>query len=355
MAQCPSRCACCLRHAVHIHSLHQRAINELNLYRKLLQMDPLTSVDESFADHAIVKPTPYLGSSPCSAAFQTMPVEILEHIVQYVGADSILPLCHALPNYKHVSTAMFDFANRFPNEKYTPSKLWPDMYFPKFKNTETNMTEFPIQHMHAVGAYARIISKHGGNVFVPCSKNVFNYLGALPDVLSVFPGDINTCSGWADFLRQLADASKRIRSCIVGDVQAYDIWAEVAHQLTRLPIQSLIWRDELPVIVQETLPRISGLRHLQVDRPIDVRENNSLSRCLHLEELSFARLMFFETAVGLVGRILRRIKGSRIRKVWCEKLSQDDRVNLTAWEMISSDFLEHGWRKEGGRTIDDRV
>ncbi|KAJ3233767.1 hypothetical protein HDU77_000542, partial [Chytriomyces hyalinus] len=234
-------------------------------------MGPLTSMDafELSADHAIVEPSACLGSITRSAAFEAMPPEILDRIVQYVGPDSILPLCHALPNYKYISAAMFDFAHRFPNEKYTPSKLWPDMYFPKFKNTESKTTEFPIQHMQAAGVYSRIISKHGGNVFVPCSKNVFNYLGALPEVLSVYPGDINTCSGWAAFLRQLADSNKRIRFCIVGIVQAYDIWAEVAHQLTRLPIQSLIWRDELPVVVQEALPRISGLEYLQVDRPRD--------------------------------------------------------------------------------------
>ncbi|TPX54850.1 hypothetical protein CcCBS67573_g09525 [Chytriomyces confervae] len=278
--------------------MQHMALDELNFYRKLLQMDPLTSMDafKPSADHAIVEPSACLGPITRSAAFETMPPEILDRIVQFVDGKSIQSLCHAIPYCKYISTAMFDFAHRFPKERYTPSKLWPDMYFPKFKNTESKKTDFPIQHMHAAGVYSRIISKHGGNVLVPCSKDVFNYLGALPEVLSVFPGDINTSSAWAAFLRQLADSNKRIRSCTV-----------------RI---SLLWGGELPVVVQEALPRISGLEYLQVDRPRDAREQNSFSRCVNLEELSFARLMYLENPVGLVDRILRRIKGSRIRKVW---------------------------------------
>ncbi|KAJ3225758.1 hypothetical protein HDU78_010569 [Chytriomyces hyalinus] len=109
------------------------ALDELNFYRKLLQMDPLAGLDEPSADLAIVKPAPFLGSITRSAAFETMPPEILNRIVQFVDSESILPLCHSIPYYKYISTAMFDFAHRFPFEAYKPSKLWPEMHLPKYQ------------------------------------------------------------------------------------------------------------------------------------------------------------------------------------------------------------------------------
>ncbi|KAJ3231974.1 hypothetical protein HDU78_007421 [Chytriomyces hyalinus] len=164
-------------HADHVQSLHQKALDELNFYRKLLQMDPLTSMDafELSSEIAVDEHALCPGSITRPAAFETMPPEILDRIAQFVDSDSILPLCHALPYYKYISTAMFNFAHRFPEEKYTPSKLWPDMHFPG-SYIPGKYPEFPIQHLHAVGTYARIISKNSGNVHVPCSQHVLNYL-----------------------------------------------------------------------------------------------------------------------------------------------------------------------------------
>ncbi|KAJ3240524.1 hypothetical protein HDU77_011117 [Chytriomyces hyalinus] len=344
MTPCPSNCACCQRHTVQVQSLHQRALDELNFYRKLLQLGPLTSMDafELPSGKAIDNSAPCLGSiTRRSAAFQLMPPEILDRILQFVRAESILPLCHALPYYKYISTAMFDFAHRFPNEHYTPSKLWPDMHLSK-------TTNFPIQHMHAAGVYARIVSKHGGHVHMPGSKDALIYLGILPDVLCVFPGDICTGSGWAEFLRGLADANKQILSCTVGLVEAYDAWTGVAEQLARLPIRSLTWIDELRGNIQHVLPRISGLRYLQVDSLEDLHEGSRLSQCLDLTELAFSRLLCFEIDPdSVVRRILRRIKGSRIRKIWYEISSRASARELKAWEGVTSDFLKHGWHIDG--------
>ncbi|KAJ3243815.1 hypothetical protein HDU77_010250 [Chytriomyces hyalinus] len=232
-----------------------RALNELNFYRKLLQLDPLASLDACDSSTAIDEP---ISSINCSASFETMPPEILDRIVQFVDGKSILPLCHAMPYYKYISTAMFDFAHRFPDDNYQPSMLWPDLYFPMVRNDMTKTTDFPIQHLHAAGVYSRIVSKHGGLVHVPCSKNVLNYLGALPELLSLHNGDDDSGSGRANFLRALADANKRIRSCAIGVLMQH----------------SNVLYDE----IQEALPLISGLSYLEIDVPEDISEDNSFSR-----------------------------------------------------------------------------
>ncbi|KAJ3232241.1 hypothetical protein HDU77_000895, partial [Chytriomyces hyalinus] len=248
-------------------------------------MDPLTTLDEPSTGLAIVKPAPFLESITRSAAFETMPPEILDHIAQFVDGKSILPLCHSLPYYKYISAAMFEFAHRFPFEDYTPSRLWPDMHFP---GTDSEITEFPIQHMHAAAVYACIVSKHGGIVQVPCSKNVVNYMGALPDVVSVHPGLHFSSSGWVELLRGLADAKKRIRTCTVEIDSENVLWGEIASSLKRLSIQSLVWEhhDRFPVEVQEALPDISGLSYLEMYEPTDINEN-ILSQCSDLKEISF--------------------------------------------------------------------
>ncbi|KAI8835377.1 hypothetical protein BJ741DRAFT_222712 [Chytriomyces cf. hyalinus JEL632] len=287
-------CPGCQRHAVHIHELHDAF--------------------ESSTDAAIDETTSCLGSITRSAAFETMPPEILDRIVQYVDDESILPLCHALPYFKYISTAMFDFAQRFPYE-----------------------------------VYSRIISKHGGNVHVYCGKEVLNYLGVLPDVLSVHPGGKNdSTTAWTKFLRGLADAKKRIRCCIMDIVSANGNLDEIARQLTRLQIQYLVWdtEDDLTEEIQEALPHISGLSYLGVHLPTDIGEN-ILSRCLNLTEVAFARLLELEHSADPVACILRLIKGSRIHKVWCKTLSQHGFMyGLELLETISTDFLKHGWHKE---------
>ncbi|KAI8827911.1 hypothetical protein BJ741DRAFT_628351, partial [Chytriomyces cf. hyalinus JEL632] len=359
MTPCESNCACCQRHSVHIHSMLQRALGELNFYRKLLQMEPLTSADAfelSTDDTNNLQPASCQGSISRSAGLEAMPAEILDRIVQFVDGKSILSLCHSFPYYKYISTAMFNFAHRFPDEYYSPPDLWPDMYFPMLDDADSKPIDFPIQHLHAAGAYSRIISKHSGNFYIHCSENVLNYLGALPDVLSVRYGDASSTSGWVKFLCGLADAKKRIQSCTVNADLEFSCWPEIAIQLTRLRIQSLIWvaKVVLPIHVQEALPFISGLKYLEVALPTEIFQCN-LSRCLELTEISFTQLLHFDDCEGLVHWILQQIKGSRIRKVWCKKLPLRAGHSCEFESLaITSDFLKHGWHTET-RVDDGRV
>ncbi|KAJ3257962.1 hypothetical protein HDU77_002496 [Chytriomyces hyalinus] len=307
-------------------------------------MDPLTSMDAFESS----KPAPRQISITCSPAFETMPPEILDRVVQFVDADSILPLCHSMPYYKYISTAMFDYARRFPNECYTPYELWPNMYLPMILTPESNIIDFPVKHVHAAAVYSRIISKHGGEINVPCSKNVLNYLGALPDAVSVNPGDTSSGSGWAEFLRGLADGKKQIQTCIVDIDSGFGYWPAVATQLKRLQIQSLYWMDvpSLPVEIQNALPFISGLSYLEMTIQTELQEN-ILSRCLNLKEIAFTRLLGLEDAVEQVRCMLQHSKGSRIQKVYCDKpVFMTYGWELEAMETISSEFLKYGFHKE---------
>ncbi|KAJ3240613.1 hypothetical protein HDU77_011108 [Chytriomyces hyalinus] len=319
-------------------------------------MDPLTSVDafELSSEIAVDEPALCPGSITRPAAFETMPPEILDRIAQFVDSDSILPLCHAMPYYKYISTAMFNFAHRFPFENYTPSKLWPDMHLPIILDEESETTLFPIQHLHAAGTYTRIISKHGGVVQVPCSQDVLYHLGALPDLLSLRPGDSGAL---AKFLRGLADSNKQIRSCEVDAdfVVEYD---EIVEQMMRLQIQSLIWRtDSFPPEILDALPFIKGLSYFATDFPGDCDENYFLSRCMDLKEIEFLRLLdpsiLGHEPVCRADYILQLIKGSRIQKVWCEKPSPNRyEKESKALEIITSEFLLHGWHKESNGAIE---
>ncbi|KAI8820602.1 hypothetical protein BJ741DRAFT_638426 [Chytriomyces cf. hyalinus JEL632] len=355
-----SHCPCCQRHALHVHSMQQRALNELNFYRELLQLVPLNSMDafEVSTDNAIVEPAPCHGSITRSASFETMPPEILDRILQFVDDKSILSLCHSMPYYKYISAAMFDFVYRFPKENYKLDELWLDLHFPLVLNDKTKTTDFPLQHLHAAGVYSRIVSKNGGDVHVPCSKNVFDYVGALPAVVSVRPGDNNhSSSGWADFLRGLADANKRIQCCAVqADSQYHDDYADVVKQLTRLQIHSLIWREEYhrPTKLWDALPFIKGLSYLEVDNPEHMDENSNIfSQCLDLTEIAYTKLYTFEDSVSLmVDCILQRIKGTRIQRVWCARWSQVGKSwSMKDLKIMTSEFLKHGWHKEIHGTV----
>ncbi|KAJ3221183.1 hypothetical protein HDU81_010827 [Chytriomyces hyalinus] len=337
-----THCVCCQKHADYVQSLHQRALEELNFYRKLLQLDPLTSMGafESSTDAAVDEPTASPESITRSAALGTMPAEILDRIVQFVDDESIMPLCHAMPYYKYISAAMFDFALRFPDEYDTPSELWPDLFLPRIQNSESVLTDFQIQNVHAIGVYSRIVSKHGGTVNVPCAKNVFNFLGTFPDVVSVHPSLDSSRSGWAEFLRGLAEANKRIQSCTVEAVSSGEGWDEVAKQLTRLQIHSLIWIDDdgLPIEVQDALSDITGLTYLE-----------------DLKEIAFTRLLP-EDSAGLVECILRRIEGSHVQRVWCEKLTAGSLArHVETLDIITADFLQHGWHKETHDDKDEKI
>ncbi|KAJ3218168.1 hypothetical protein HDU81_000665, partial [Chytriomyces hyalinus] len=166
-----------------------------------------SSTDNANSESALRPP-----SATRSVAIETMPPDILDRLAKFVDGDSILPLCHAMPYYEYISTAMFDFAHRFPFENYAPFKLWPNMRLPMNPDEELEIRDFPTKHLHVAGVYSRIVSKHDGKVYVPCCKNIFNYLGALPDLVSVHCGDTASRDGWAKFLRGLADANKRIES-----------------------------------------------------------------------------------------------------------------------------------------------
>ncbi|KAJ3240614.1 hypothetical protein HDU77_011109 [Chytriomyces hyalinus] len=289
-------------------------------------------------------------SAAAAAAFENMPPEILNRIVQFVDGESILPLCHALPYFKYISAAMLDFAHRFPNEYRRPSQLWPYMIIRKNQSNATNVTDFPIQHIHATRVYARIISMHGGHIFLPCIENVLNYLGAFPDTISVYADNDSSSEGCVEFLRQLADANKKIRFFVMGMTPLDEPeWDEVAHQLTRLSIKSIIWEcgNCPPDEIWDALPFISGLSYLEMGLPHDTPEITDLAGCLDLTEISFTEVVR-NLKDGTVENIMELIKGSRIQKVWCdvplrrvwkETYSED-------FEILSREFLKYGWDKE---------
>ncbi|KAJ3380029.1 hypothetical protein HDU80_002238 [Chytriomyces hyalinus] len=102
---CSACCPCCEAHAVREQHLQDAVLEEINLYRTLLRMEPLTSV-AAFSIPSRIS-TPVI-PQPVSPQFECMPSEILDRIASFVDGDSILTLCHSVPYFKYISKAMLD-------------------------------------------------------------------------------------------------------------------------------------------------------------------------------------------------------------------------------------------------------
>ncbi|KAJ3225974.1 hypothetical protein HDU81_007563, partial [Chytriomyces hyalinus] len=178
-------CSCCLRHELAIKAMQQQMLDEVNSLRKLLQMQPFETIYSCFLStpastaascpSVVAAPTrPALEFMPLRPTLGSMPPEILDRIVSFVSGVDILQLCHAVRDFKHISKAMFEFA-RALKKPPKPVDLWPRI------NVRHIRKWIAAAHLPALGAYSRILSKHGGYAIMDDSRGMGAVLIALPE------------------------------------------------------------------------------------------------------------------------------------------------------------------------------
>ncbi|KAJ3248406.1 hypothetical protein HDU78_000568 [Chytriomyces hyalinus] len=363
-------CACCEG----LTSIHEEVLYEMNLYRKLLRMDPLQSIT-AFETKKTKSPNTAADTALDSMSVQashvslsSMPSEILDLILCYMDANSIMNACHSLPYYKHISHAMHSMALMFPTHYRNPSKLWPDFELPMAEvidSDETDsddglftLTEIPSNSLHAIHGYGRLISKYGGAVLVlPVSEVVVNnLLGVLPTVITLLemPEEFGPVDRFDVILQQVLKEKKVVRELYFPSTSDYfhddtGIVRRIATVLAKLPVWKLVFSDSIPQEVDDALRKMRTLRVLELSMCSDYMV--SLVRCKSLVQLDFrypdVEMMEMEGDESIAAIVKSKIR--EVRFLW-QHWDTPDKDKLKA--IAGPQFLLHGWiRNESDAAI----
>ncbi|KAI8827662.1 hypothetical protein BJ741DRAFT_629225 [Chytriomyces cf. hyalinus JEL632] len=364
--KCSASCSCCQTHERTIQALQEQMLNEVNSYRKLLQMPPLTSIDSSFLTLSktpvsttvcpsvnIVPSIPLMSSR---RTLEAMPREILDRIVSFVSGRDILQLCHAVRYFKYISKAMFDFG--YPLRMRTPHRLvrfnfWPCVHLRQTIPVPYEATlPVPISHLQVLQNYSTILSKHGGCASIDDSTGI-TVLGALPENVAVLVNHAKLMDGMDEFFGALYNAKKNIRELSLG-VDYFDRCNSnpasldmTSKWLVKLPIRDLRFLSytSIPTQILSVLHLAPILNSLYVPNLEDCAAV-SLCDCKSLRRLSiFKTFEGEESAEEVVRKVLDVVKPTNIHEVamhlpfsWQTFVGRDDlRVLLAAL------FLRHGW------------
>ncbi|ORY53438.1 hypothetical protein BCR33DRAFT_801005 [Rhizoclosmatium globosum] len=348
-------CECCHRLA-EVESSHQKTaaelsrtqrilgsvLEELNGCRRLLHLPSLT--ESNFAE----TPVSFVSRTP---SLSTLPREILDRIVPYLGSNSIIPLCHALPQLKHLSTAIHDVRVAF---KLHTSDVWPDFYFPRsteevsmqsLEITATNTTQcqpldIPLRHAFKVFRLSSLLSKYGGSATIlpGTPQQLSNIVSLLPTTISIHSlSDVSEYiypHRFDQFLNQLVTTKPRIKvfefptkfdGCMTDGI----IISEVVNALKQLQINELSFSAWIPRPIIRTLPQIRGLEALKMEDADSKFPWSILPLCKTLVRLEFEFPSFgFPTLKELVSILPR----TAIRKVYFRYITlyEDELRSVTA-------------------------
>ncbi|KAI9348669.1 hypothetical protein BDR26DRAFT_853688 [Obelidium mucronatum] len=145
-------CFHCRQTALEIETLRQAALDEINIYRKLLRLPPQSTL----TSHNRTTP------SGKRLSLQTMPTEILDRIASFVGSESIMQLCHSLPELKHISRTIHDVAMAFPSRGVVDTVR---MMMRKMKRTTktTSRARYLSATMYSIYNLTSLLSRYGGS------------------------------------------------------------------------------------------------------------------------------------------------------------------------------------------------
>ncbi|KAJ3233128.1 hypothetical protein HDU81_002484 [Chytriomyces hyalinus] len=133
-------------------SLHRHALDEINYYRRLLQLSPLPRIEAFSASQSGDQATERSSSTSLSftptvsaaATLESMPREILDRIAAFMNGRTIWRLSHAVPYYKYISSAMLDVM-KCTNGPRQAQRLWPVL---EWHVGRPGRSAFPISHIH---------------------------------------------------------------------------------------------------------------------------------------------------------------------------------------------------------------
>ncbi|KAI8830672.1 hypothetical protein BJ741DRAFT_619533 [Chytriomyces cf. hyalinus JEL632] len=324
-------------------------LKELNTYQKQLQI--LTSVNDLFPSKTTPCPSanivPAMPAMPSGYTLESMPPEILDRIASFVSAShDILRLCHTVRYFKYISKAMFDFASAFkPPRK--PVDLWPRI------KVETVLYTIPPLKRQLLGAYSRILSKHGGSATIKKSFRVEAILGVLPQTVEVLLNNSKDLPVLNRFLAAVGNAKKNVGELTFGEkyFKSNGECGPVLLNLTTdwlsiLPIHVLRFNSVVPTEILgmfHLAPKLGSLHLPRVENYAGV----ALSKCKLLRKLSVADVFDGrKSPEELVQQVVNIVEGTKIQQV--EVVVPKDckifpRRDLT--DLATTLFLQHGWHK----------
>ncbi|KAJ3223152.1 hypothetical protein HDU81_009378 [Chytriomyces hyalinus] len=257
---------------------------------------------------------------------ESMPPEILDRIASFVRGDEIMAWCHAVPYFKYISKAIYDFG--YPiRTRYQPGTVWFN-FWPCVNLQQSTYAPFeavlpvPLSHLHALQTYSTILSKHGGYARIDDSTGI-SVLGALPDEVEVWVHHAKAVLGTDEFFGALYDAKKTIRELYFGmeyfercksNPASLDLTAK---WLVKLPIHKLrFWSTK------RTPTQILGMLHqapmIELLHLVNLEDCAAvaLSECKLLRILSIANMFEGEESPEeLVQRVMDVVTPTKIREV----------------------------------------
>ncbi|KAJ3223065.1 hypothetical protein HDU78_011496, partial [Chytriomyces hyalinus] len=321
-------------HELAIQSLQQQMLNEVNSYRKLLQMPSLTSIDSSFLTllkapvSNTVCPSIDTVSSilamPSKRTLEAMPPEILDRIASFVrNGHDILKLSHAVRYYKYISKAMFDFGHHLRMSWPRRFKLnfWPCLRLSRGSSHWT--LPVPISHMHALQTYSNILNKHGGYASIDDSAGMQAILGALPEIIEVVVNQVGSFTDMDDFFGAIYDTKRVLSKLTLGIYYLEGCEDEpallemTAEWLVKIPINELQFRSNsnIPMELLCVLHNSPMLRSLRLTSLEDCA-GVALSECKSLTKLSISAVFADEESPEeVVEQILNFVKGTSIKQL----------------------------------------
>ncbi|KAJ3229076.1 hypothetical protein HDU78_009269, partial [Chytriomyces hyalinus] len=349
----------------HLHRLRSvkvAMLGEINFYRKLLRLDPMSL--DAFSpppSQLTINPSFVSNTMMPTARFESMPPEILDRIASFVDGDSIVQLCHSMPYFKYISKAMLDLANVFPEDFEQPEDIRPTFHMPSVVLIANLLwwekLVIPTRHLYTLGMYSRVIARHGSYASVHCAVGLDDVLGALPDTLHI------SCryETLDKSLYTLATAKKRILYLDILKGPADLDQAALSRAVTRLsdlPLNALSLKGAtLPTEMYEALPTIVGLYCLQLES-FGQCGGRILSKCANLNTVEFEHIELSPKLEEMVHEFIVSIRTSNIRKLsFVNALNSgsgsggSDRV--MARIEITSMFAHRGWQRESSDGASD--
>ncbi|KAJ3221981.1 hypothetical protein HDU78_000232, partial [Chytriomyces hyalinus] len=272
---------------------------EINVYRKILRMNALKSLDTfSQREYKPRRSQQLVLSTTC---IQSMPAEVLDSIASYVKGENLLRLSSSVPYYKYISEAIsnlrFDAATaRSPRKTYLSSveTVWPNFVWPneiRQRNRQSyQRVALPIHKLHAAAVYSRILSKHGGSAHIDNWEGIENIFGALPAILTVSTQCVYSWHELDSFLFLIKNSKKTVRKLQLNFVNFQAAGRDTTSQtravklLKSIPVRTLGITANLPVEIKQAVHLIPNLSYLEMNNPEDCN-GIFLPKCMHLQEI----------------------------------------------------------------------
>ncbi|KAI8606823.1 hypothetical protein BC830DRAFT_1159944, partial [Chytriomyces sp. MP71] len=281
---------------------------------------------------------------------------ILNRIIPFLDASTIVPFCHSLRSLHFLSRALYEVGSAF--NKHI-SDLWPVLYFPRPVQDDSTSDpapaqeqHIPVKHLHKLFHLSQLLDKYAGSAaLVACSP------GHLESLVTLLPRRVQihspthvagyTYAGRFDaFLRVLAGVRElqvdlfEFPATFEGSSMGGVIVGEVARWLARLCVKEISFCGDLvPAAVLDALASVKELEVLRMEDAgkLPVR---MLPRCESLRRLV---LEFPSCRLGQIQALLKVLPKTRLEEVeWLYYDACRDELLSLNWELSKIGWVADG-------------